>query len=43
MEVPDDILGEAYTYGFSDTVIKDNLYTFIDDNKEYFDNLLNIN
>lgn len=43
MEVPDGILGDAYINGFSDTEVRDYLYTFIQNNKEEIDKLLNIN
>lgn len=32
--VPDSILGSAYSYGLSDTVVRDNIYEYIEDNRE---------
>lgn len=43
MEVPDGIIGNAYINGFSDTEVRDDIYTFIKNNKEEIDKLLNIN
>lgn len=32
--VPDSTLGSAYSYGLSDTVVRDNIYEYIEDNRE---------
>lgn len=43
MAVPDNILGDMYSWGLSDTCVRENIYTFIDDNKEEFSNLTGLN
>lgn len=39
MVLPDNILGDMYSWGMSDTCVRDNVYTFIEDNKEEFSTL----
>lgn len=39
---PDNIMGEAYIYGFSDTGVRDDLYTFVLQNSEEISKILNI-
>ncbi len=36
LSAPDNILGDIYSFGFSDTVVRDNIYEFVSNNKEYF-------
>lgn len=36
MALPDNVLGDMYSWGMSDTCVRDNVYTFIEDNKEEF-------
>lgn len=39
MVLPDNMLGDMYSWGISDTVVRDNLYEFLEDNKEEFSTL----
>ena len=36
MVLPDNVLGDMYSWGMSDTCVRENVYTFIEDNKEDF-------
>jgi hypothetical protein len=42
MNLPDTVLGDMYSWGFSDTVVRDNLYEFIEDNKEEVSTLIGL-
>lgn len=42
MVLPDNILGDIYSWGISDTCVRDNIYEFIEDNKEEVSTLLDI-
>jgi Fe-S-cluster formation regulator IscX/YfhJ len=39
MALPDNVLGDMYSWGMSDTCVRDNVYSFIEDNKEEFSTL----
>lgn len=42
MVLPDNILGDIYSWGISDTGVRDNIYEFIEDNKDELSTLLDI-
>jgi len=42
MVLPDNIMGDIYSWGLSDTVVRDNIYEFIEDNQEELSTLLDI-
>lgn len=42
MVLPDNVMGDIYSWGISDTGVRDNIYEFIEDNKEEVSTLLDI-
>lgn len=42
MVLPDNIMGDIYSWGLSDTSVRDNIYEFIEDNKDELSTLLDI-
>lgn len=39
MSIPDHIMGNIYSWGISDTEVRDSIYTFIDENEDEVKNL----